>query len=1170
MTHPNARSSLLRTASFLIHLCASLTLILSGPAVSSALADDPTAKDLEFFETQVRPLLAERCWSCHGAVKAPKGGLRLDSREGVLQGGESGLAVVAGKPDESPLIKAVRYVDEPKMPPKEKLNDRQIEILSRWVALGLPWPDAKSESPVPAKEQAGPKYSEDQRRFWSFQPVKPVSDRDAASSGTSGSPIDHFILKALTERGLKPAPPTDKRTLIRRATFDLIGLPPTPEEVSAFLADDSPDAFAKVVDRLLASPRYGERWGRHWLDLVRYADARDLIQLPPESDFRESWRYRDWVVSAFNRDLPFPEFIRHQIAGDLLSPTKPGGINEDGLVATGMLAIADFVPGDVDKDQMIADYVNDQIDVVGRAFLGLSLACARCHDHKFDPISTEDYYALAGIFFSSKIIPAPVPGNTPLVRAALLPPDEVARIKDQDAKDTARLAELERKLPDALDRFYLGYLKETLLPKTADYLLASAEVRGRPVESRPEIAKRRGLDEKILTGWVDYLARVESQPSVPRHPLLREIAAGLLKDSQLDDAARGLQTAIQKRSEAERSIDSVESDLAKSALIQLRADDPALLLDAEGRVALWPNRGGLPADAVPAGKEVGPRLTETAINGQVKKVLRFDGQSLLEAPRRAPSSGSMFLVFRTADKGKPNQRLVGWEDADAGKHGLGILLQPKGSLQAILRNNGQSGDVLDKQTTDGFESVSLTWGKGGISLFRNKGNTTSKMIEAISSDKAIQALRVGGPGSGAGARFEGDLAEIRVYDRVLTDAEWVRVRSELRDTWFNPSVPNGSPPDPIHELFQELVSARGPFWLTPEHRAKAIPEASRSGLAAMTQELERLRKQPPREIPRAVVIQDGGPAGTRHEGFKDAQVYLRGNPKKTGKTVPRGFPRILDGDAQKPITEGSGRRQLAEWLARSDNPLTARVMVNRIWQHHFGEGLVRTPNDFGARGERPTHPELLDDLSARFVASGWSVKAMHRLIMLSSTYRQDSRGDASLVKADPENRLWGRFNRRRLDAESIRDSLLAVSGRLDPSMGGPGFLDLGVPRRTLYLSATRTGANTSDFGRLFDRADPGSIVDRRGQSTVAPQALFFMNDPFVAEQAKALSLRVAREETGDDMARIRRLYEIVFGRPPTQAEIELGQSLLVPEAGLDPWERYCLIILQTNEFLHVD
>ena len=414
----------------------------------------------------------------------------------MLKGGDSGPAAVPGKPRESLIIEAVEQRGELKMPPKGKLSPGEIDRLRRWIELGLPWPETHAATP----------------RLRVPRPI--ASDRRDATGGPSGRSGRRPRRRSRTpagrgrrstgsswpgsrRAGLKPARPADRRTLIRRATFDLTGLPPTPEEVEAFLADESPDAFARVVDRLLASPAYGERWGRHWLDVVRYADARDLIQLPAESDFREAWRYRDWVVDGLQS--------RHVLCGIRPVPgrrrpaaaARPGGINKDGIVATGLLAIADFVPGDVDKDQMIADYVNDQIDVVGRAFLGLTIACARCHDHKFDPISAEDYYALAGIFFSTSLVPGPVPGNTPLVRVPLLSPDELARVQAQDAADKRRRAELEQQLPDADDRAYIAHLGRLITGQTARYLVAACEYRHPGAGSRKvpldELARQRGL-----------------------------------------------------------------------------------------------------------------------------------------------------------------------------------------------------------------------------------------------------------------------------------------------------------------------------------------------------------------------------------------------------------------------------------------------------------------------------------------------------------------------------------------------------------------------------------------------------------------------------------------------------------------------------------------------------
>lgn len=1157
-----------------------LAILLVLSARPTARAAEPTDAAVDFFEKEVRPLFAERCAGCHGGAR-PKAGLTLTSRAELLQGGDNGPAAIPGKPDESLLIKAVRYQDELRMPPKGKLTDRQIEVLERWVRLGAPWPGAKAALAPPDGRFT---ITEKHRQFWSFQPVKSVPPPAVHDAAWPKSAIDRFILAELEAKQITPAAPADKRTLLRRATFDLIGLPPTPAEMDSFLADDSPQAFARVVDRLLASPQYGERWGRHWLDVVRYADARDLIQLPPESDFREAWRYRDWVVESFNRDLPFTEFIRSQIAGDLLPSPRSGGFNRDGLVATGLLAIADFVPGEADKNQMIADYVNDQIDVVGRTFLGLSIACARCHDHKFDPISIEDYYALSGIFFSTRIIPGASTGNSPLVRVPLLSPTEIAQHKLQSAADARRRAELEQLLPDAADREYRTYLTHLLTGQAARYLVAACECRSRSETGKTstprEVANRYELHEQLLTEWIAFLDRIEKHPTAD-YPLgLREAAAGKLAGPELKHAGTALQVLLvaqANKAEAEDAhlvADVARLPLRRSLLLHFRADDPRLATDAAGRVMLWPNRSGFSGDAAPPAPQVAPIRTQANIAGHTKSVVRFDGRSVLESPRSAPPVGTLFMVFQTSATARPGERLIGWEDADTGKHGLGLMTDPSGRLHAILRKDGQSGDLVDTSKPTGFEIVCISWGPGGTTLRRNgvesKAPTT---IDSLSSDPKIAALKIGGPGSGGSPRFNGDVAEVRVYSRQLDEAQRKQVEGELRDAWFRPNDPKKQLREPLAELYEELISQRGPFWPPAAVRNQRLAPEVRTRLAALHTELETLRNKRPLEIPQAVAAQDGGPKGTRHEGFKDAQVHLRGDPKKLGKTVPRGFPKILTGERGERINVGSGRLQLADWLTRPENPLTARVMVNRIWQHHFGEGLVRTPNDFGERGERPTHPELLDDLAARFVESGWSVKAIHRLIMLSAVYQQSSSVSTATLARDPDNRLFGRMNRRRLEAEAIRDSLLSVSGRLDGTQGGPPFTDLAVPRRTLYLMSARTGANTSDFGRLFDRADPNLIVGQRGQSVVAPQALFFLNDPFVSGAAKGLAARILREAPANTEARICHLYTLALGRPPTKAETDLGVQELAPAIGAngpDVLERYCLLVLCTNEFLYID
>ncbi|HEY2252334.1 MAG TPA: DUF1549 and DUF1553 domain-containing protein [Planctomycetaceae bacterium] len=1040
-------------------------------------------------------------------------------------------------------------------------------------------------------DAAGGSTNADDKGPWAFQPVRDVAPPKVRNAAWPQSPVDNFILAQLEEQSLNPAEPADKRTLLRRATFDLTGLPPTPADIDEFLADESPIAFARVVDRLLASPRYGERWGRHWLDVVRYADARDLIQLPAESDFREAWRYRDWVVAAFNRDLPYDEFISRQLAGDLMQPADPAQIDAEALVATGMLAIADFVPGDVDKQQMIADYVNDQIDVVGRAFLGLTLACARCHDHKFDPISTADYYAMAGIFFSTRLVPGPVKGNTPLVRMPLLPAAEIQALEAQKSRETARVAELSLVLGTLADREYMAYLERRVAGETGRYLLAAWEyVHSHPRDSRPalvEFAKSRGLEEPVLVRWIAYFDEKHAHPAIAP---LRAAADLTAAQHAVDDLGKKFAARAEQRRAAEIR-DPAATAPANSIILAFRADNRHMATNEAGQVALWPNRGFGPDHAVLVPGVALPTLATADVEGRTVPTVRFSGKELLQVPVSVPPIGSLFVVFRPDPNGPNGQRLVGWEDSAVGQHGLGLMTDAAGAVHAILRKSGANGDVVVPAPvptknpgvgTDSnrigppgspraFQVLSVTWGPAGVVVCRNGQNVgMNKGIDSVSSDPAITALKIGGPGSGASSRFQGDLAELRVYAAQLNEATRAHIDAELTSRW---SATPENPGSVVAEtdLYEELISSQSPFRLEPAEREKALPNGFRDKLAAMQMELESLKKKPPLDIPRAVVVQDGGPPGTPHEGFHDAVIFLRGNHAKPGKTVPRGFPVALAGSQQPAIREGSGRRELVRWLTRREHPLTARVMVNRVWQQHFGFGLVRTSANFGVMGERPSHPELLDYLAARFVASGWSVKEMHRLMMLSSTYQQSTQTSAAGLAADPENRLLWRAHRRRLEAEAIRDSLFAVAGRLDPTPGGPGFQDASTPRRSLYLMAVRTGAKTAEFGPLFDAPDCSAIVERRNESIVAPQALFLLNDPLVAELAKSLAERIIREmPTGTTGERMVRLYEITLGRPPTPAEVDLGLAFVAEPATADAWARYCHLLVCTNEFMYVD
>ena len=1151
------------------------TTCLGMMLVGSLLSTSNGADDREdFFEAKIRPILIESCLRCHGDSKK-SGQLRVDSREMLLKGGTSGAAIVPGKPEESLLIRAIqRQADVSAMPPeKEKaLKPNQVADMVAWIKAGAVWP-AKTAKFETAKH-------------WAFEPIHSVAPPRVQDRSWVTSSVDSFIRSKHEAAGVIPAPSAEKRSLLRRVTFDLTGLPPTPDELREFLDDDSPDAYAKVVDRLLASPRYGERWGRHWLDVVRYADARDLIQLPIESDFREAWRYRDWVVAAFNRDLPYNDFITQQLAGDLLQPSGPNKIDAEALVATGMLAIADFVPGDVDKQQMIADYVNDEIDVVGRAFLGLTLACARCHDHKFDPVSTEDYYALAGIFFSTRVIPSPVLGNTPLVRVPLLPAAEIKAIDTQTQRDKLRLAELSQLVQVADDQEYLSHLKRQLVDATPRDLPAAVEFFHANPSTLVEFAAVRKLDAPTLERWVRFLKndRSRSRESSDRS-LTTSATDALLAETDratgtrlAEELAKKLAMIAAERSER-TARDPVARSLAKSEVLQFRADDRHIAINAARQVTLWPDRAATADDATPPPDSHGPVLATEMIHGHSRPVIRFDGEAVLQSPRTVPLTGALFAVFRPDPAVSAGTRLIGWEDSAVGQHGIGLMPNAAGGLHAILRRSGASGDIVGPAPSKNseFQLISLTWGTGGVALFRNgEAIGTNKEINSVSSDPAIVALRIGGPGSGAGQRFRGDLCELRVYGSSLDEAARVRVEAELRDRWLDAPPISGEIgyDESISDLYDELLSSRSPYWIAAADRSQLLPQDVRERLAAQRDELELLKKKPAVVIPQAVVVQDGGPLGTKHEGFHDAPVFLRGNPATPGKIVPRGFPQVLVGPNSPKISKGSGRRELADWLTRPDSVaggLTARVMVNRIWQHHFGEGLVRTSTNFGVRGERPSHPELLDHLARRFIESGWSIKAMHRLIVLSSVYQQSSFASDATRTADPENRWLARMPRRRLEAEAIRDALLAVSGRLDATAGGPGFLEVAVPRRTLYLMSVRTGSKTADFNSLFDGPDGGGILERRNQSIVAPQALYLLNDPLLDDVSAALAARVARDvPSGRDDERIVRLYELAFGREPTPTEIDIGRHLVADPAAKEAWARYCRVILCTNEFVYVD
>lgn len=760
--------------------CASLLigfLLLSAPSATRAQASNPV-QFAEFFETKIRPVLAEHCFSCHGPRKQ-QAGMRLDSKAALLKGTTDGPVVVPGHPEKSALITALRHDGEVRMPPDKKLSTQVVADFAHWIKLGAHWPDAKIT--------ADPKSTTDAwKKHWAFQPIRAPKMPDVKGAERVSNPIDAFILAKLEEKGLTLSSKADPRTLLRRLKFDLLGLPPTLDEVEAFekaINRDPQTALEELVDRCLASPQYGERWARHWLDVARYADSKGYVFLE-ERRYAYAYTYRDYVVKAFNDDLPFDQFILHQLAADRLVATGKAPV--EAQAAMGYLTLGRRFLNN------IHDIIDDRIDVTARGLLGLTVTCARCHDHKYDPIPTEDYYSLHGVFASS------------------IEPKELPLI-------------------------------------------------GQPERTEEYLAFEKKLGE--------------------------------------------LQGAVVKYKEENKD------ELAKK------------------------NR----------------------------------------------------------------------------KH--------RDELKAL--------------------------------------------------EKKVDAFKASSP-------------------------------------------------------------------VAP---------------------------------PRAMILADA-------PGPVQAQVFVRGNPNNRGKTVPRQFLGALSAEKRQPFKDGSGRLELARAIASKDNPLTARVLVNRVWLHHFGTGLVTTPSDFGLRSDAPSHPELLDYLAWRFMDEGWSLKKLHRLIVLSSAYQQASVDSAAARQVDPDNRLLWRFNRQRLEFEAMRDALLAVSGKLDLKIGGPAVDIAKAPfsaRRTLYGFIDRQ--NLPGMFRTFDFASPDATSPQRYFTTVPQQALYLLNSPFVQEQARALVKRMDTSEPPDDAARIRRLHQLAYARQPDEQELDLGVRFVQEagaEGGLTAWERYAQVLLLANEFVFVD
>ncbi len=867
-------------------------------AAAAAAAEDGEA----LFEREILPILQRSCLECHShQAGRARGGLYLDSRSGWEAGGSSGPAIVPGDPGASLLIRAVRPGDaELQMPPEGKrLDPAQVAALERWVEAGAPDPRV-----LPSGEGGG--------AHWAFQPVVRPRPPEVRDSLWPRNAVDRFVLRRLEEQGMRPSPRADRDTLIRRACYTLLGLPPSPREIEAFREDRSPGAMERLVDRLLASPRYGERWGRHWLDVARYADTKGYV-FEEERRFPYSYTYRDYVVDAFNRDLPYDRFVVEQLAADLLEDRE----DNRALAGLGFLTLGRRFLNNQH------DIIDDRIDVASRGLMALTVSCARCHDHKYDPIPTADYYSLYGVFASSR-----EPDERPLLAY------------DEDSPD------------------YLGY--------------------------RQELERKR-------QEWEDY-RDAQQQGAVS---LARSQTGEYLK--VLHDA-RGLDRSRTENLVRERKLGPVVAFRWQEHLAAIGEDpDPAL--------SPWIAASRADARSEPIG----------------------------EALRRS-----------LAGEGSPVNPLV---------------------RKAILEGGPATMEEL------------------------------ARIYGGLFAQVEEEALELGG--------------------EPLPDPD----REALRQVLYRPGAPPAIPLDQATQLLDVPVQQK---------------------IRRLKRELDALPATHPGAPARAMSLED-------RPSPVEPVVFLRGKPGSRGEAVPRQFLSLVEGEDRRPFTQGSGRLELARAIADPGNPLTARVIANRVWRHHFGRGLVDTPSDFGTRAPPPSHPELLDWLAATLVEDGWSLKRLHRRILLSSAWQQASDPSPLRQERDPENRWIWRMDRRRLELEPLRDTLLQAAGTLDLAMGGrpveiaaPPY----APRRSVYGYIERQ--NLPSMFRTFDLASPDSTSPGRFETTVPQQALFLLNSPFVIGLARSLEQEVLRE--GGDP--VESLYLRTLQRRPGPSERRQASRFLI---AADPW-----------------
>jgi hypothetical protein len=1063
----------------------------------------PSAEQLHFFEAKVRPLLAERCYRCHSVqAEKLKAGLMLDHGASILKGGDSGAALKPGDPGQSLVIEAVEYANaDLQMPPKKKLAEAEIALLRKWVEMGAPWPD---EAVPVAEKKLGPKdfdLAARRAEHWCWQPVRRLPLPAVKDKAWSSDPIDLHVLSLLEEKGMKPSEQAGKGKLIRRVYFDLIGLPPTPEQVDAFIGDDAPDAFSGVIDELLDSPHFGERWARHWMDSIRYAES-----CGHEFDYPipHATEYRDYLIRAFNGDVAYDQLIAEHIAGDLIEKPRlhPEEDYNESLIGTGFwhLHEATHAPTDVRGDE--SGRVDNQIDVFSKTFLGLTVSCARCHDHMFDAISTKDYYALAGYLQSSR---------------------RQESMLDPGGKIAAKVVELEG-IKKEVDGIFAKTLVNGVNPATmAAYLMAAREaIRGGDLAV---VANAHGVDPAGLENWVAAL----------RAPEVKEADHSLFVWAQF-----------------------LEGDIHPSAAaFDRRYQDVRRRLAERHKQSIDTVKGAI-------------------------KFADFTEKSFADAGWF--TTGASF--------GSTPSGIGQWAHANAGMavagraHGARLASQ----LHGVLRS--PTFEITHNQIHHLMSAR-----KGGLQV---RLIIDSYVMEPYNG-LLFGGTRVNDPNTEGKAKWISQGRDLKMYRGHKAHLEYIDHGNgyfEVDEIWFSDGrAPITAPSatslkiagnDKIHSI-KGLAMAYGWLWKHASEATGKLDEDGRrflSWLMARGTGVKGMEADIAGYQEKMSLVAKSVPAPKRVQGLTDGTaenefVFLRGSHKRLGDEVPRRFLTALGGKSALPSRKGSGRLTLAGEVADAGNPLTARVMVNRIWHHLFGRGIVATTDDFGVLGKRPSNPRLLDHLAGTFTDDGWSIKRSLKRIMLSKTYQQASVAGGPEEESDPQNILLHRGNLRRLQGEVIRDSMLAISGRLDRKMfagsvpvhltdfmtgrgrprGGP--LD-GQGRRSIYISVRRNFL--SPMMLSFDTPIPFSSMGRRTVSNVPEQALIMMNDPFVHEQAGLWGKRIAALKITPGEA-VKKMYMEAFARQPGAVELAAGVEFLGKEGSVEKLSDYAHVLFNTKEFI---